>query len=136
VDKLRLEIVTPLRLLVGEEVDIVEAPGTAGEFGILPGHVPFLTTLEHGEIHYVVDGKDRFLATSGGFAEVVDNNVTMLLNTAEFGEDIDIERARRAKERAELALKGLTIEEAEYHILQTALIRAIMRISAASRSGQ
>jgi F-type H+-transporting ATPase subunit epsilon len=136
VEKLRLEIVTPLRLLVDEEVDIVEAPGTEGEFGVLPGHVPFLTTLEHGEIHYVTDGNNHYIATSGGFAEVVDNKVTMLCNTAEFGEDIDVARAQRAKEKAELALKGLTIDEAEYHVLQAALIRAIIRISTASRSGQ
>jgi F-type H+-transporting ATPase subunit epsilon len=136
VDKLHLEIVTPQKLLVDEEVEIVEAPGTAGEFGILPGHVPFLTTLEHGEIHYVANGKNQFLATSGGFAEVTDNKVTMLLNTAEFGEDIDVARAQRARERAESALRELTIDDAQYHVLQAALIRAIMRISTASRSGQ
>jgi F-type H+-transporting ATPase subunit epsilon len=134
-ERLYLEIVTPQRLLVGREVDIVEAPGTAGEFGILPGHVPFLTTLEHGEVRFTIEGKSRFLATSGGFAEVVDNKVTMLLDTAEFEEEIDVERAQRARERAEAALRNLSFEESEYQKLHTALMRAITRISTASRSG-
>ena len=114
---------------------MVEAPGTAGEFGILPGHVPFLTTLEHGEVRFMNEGKTRFLATSGGFAEVVDNKVTMLLDTAEFEEEIDVERAQRARERAEAALRSLSFEEGEYQKLHAALMRAITRISTASRSG-
>jgi F-type H+-transporting ATPase subunit epsilon len=135
VERLYLEIATPERLMVNEEVDMVEAPGTSGEFGILPGHVAFLTTLEHGEVRFTADGKTRFIATSGGFAEVNDNRVTMLLDTAEFGEEIDLARAQRAKEKAETALKGLTFEHEEYMAFQAALMRAITRISAASRSG-
>jgi F-type H+-transporting ATPase subunit epsilon len=136
VERLYLEIVTPERLMVGQEVDMVEAPGTAGEFGVLAGHVAFLTTLEHGEIRFMVDGAIRFVATSGGFAEVLDNKVTMLVDTAEFEEEIDIERARKARERAEAALKTLSFEQAEYMIFQTALMRAIARISTGSRAHQ
>ena len=112
---------------------MVEAPGTAGEFGVLPGHVAFLTTLGHGEIRYMIDGLTRFVATSGGFAEVLDNRVTMLVDTAEFEEEIDVERARRARERAEQALKALSFDAVEYHTLEAALVRAITRISTASR---
>lgn len=122
--------------MVGEEVDMVEAPGTSGEFGILPGHVTFLTTLDHGEVRFMVDGRTRFVATSGGFAEVVDNKVTLLLDTAEFGEEIDLARAQKAKERAETALRGLTFEHDEYMAFQAALTRAIIRISTASKSNQ
>jgi F-type H+-transporting ATPase subunit epsilon len=135
VDRLYLEVVTPDRLMVGQEVDMVEAPGTAGEFGVLPGHVAFLTTLEHGEIRFMVDGATRFVATSGGFAEVVDNKVTMLVDTAEFEEEIDLERANRARERAEAALKALSFDQAEYMNFQAALMRAITRISTGAKSG-
>ena len=76
------------------------------------------------------------MATSGGFAEVVDDKVTLLLDTAEFGEEIDLARAQRAKERAEAALKGLTFEHEEYQALEAALLRAITRISTASRNEQ
>lgn len=134
VERLYLEIATPERLMVGQEVDMVEAPGASGEFGVLPGHVTFLTTLDHGEIRFTVDGKTRFIATSGGFAEVLDNRVTLLLDTAEFGEEIDLTRAQQAKERAEIALRALSFEHGEYQAFQAALMRAITRISTAARS--
>jgi F-type H+-transporting ATPase subunit epsilon len=136
VERLYLEVITPERLMVGQEVDMVEAPGTAGEFGVLPGHAAFLTTLEPGEIRFTVDGATRFAATSGGFAEVLDNKVTMLVDTAEFGEEIDLDRAHRARERAEAALRVLSFDQAEYQSLHTALMRAITRISTGSRAGQ
>ena len=122
--------------MLEEEVDMIEAPGSLGEFGVLPGHVAFLTTLRHGEIRLLADGRTRFVATSGGFAEVVDNKVTLLLDTAEFGEEIDLARAQRAREKAESALKGLTFEHQEYQAFEAALLRAITRISTASRSEQ
>jgi len=136
VERLQLEVITPERVLVRQEVDIVEAPGTAGEFGVLPGHVAFLSTLDHGEIRFTVDNTTRFIATSGGFAEVLDNKVTFLLDTAEFGEEIDLARAQRAREKAETSLTGLSFEEAEYRALQAALMRAITRISTASKTGE
>ena len=131
-----MEIATPERVMLEAEVDMIEAPGSSGEFGVLPGHVAFLTTLRHGEIRLMGDGRTRFIATSGGFAEVVDDKVTLLLDTAEFGEEIDLARAQRAKERAEAALKGLTFEHGEYQALEAALLRAITRISTASRNEQ
>jgi F-type H+-transporting ATPase subunit epsilon len=133
VERLYLEIVTPEKLMVGQEVDMVEAPGTVGEFGVLPGHVAFLTTLRHGEIRFMTGGTTRFVATSGGFTEVLDNKVTVLVDTAEFEEEIDIERAHRARERAEAALRSLSSETTEYHSLHAALVRAITRISTGSK---
>ena len=133
-EKLYLEIITPERVMIRQDVDTVEAPGTAGEFGVLPGHVAFLSTLEHGEIRFIADGGTRFIATSGGFAEVLENRVTFLLDTAEFAEEVDVMRARSARERAEARLKGISFEQEEYHTFQAALMRAITRISVASKN--
>ncbi len=134
-EKLYLEIITPERVLIRQDVDMVEAPGTGGEFGVLPGHVAFLSTLEHGEIRLITDGGTRFIATSGGFAEVLENRVTFLLDTAEFAEEVDVTRAHSARERAEARLKEISFDEEEYHIFQAALMRAITRISVASKTG-
>jgi F-type H+-transporting ATPase subunit epsilon len=130
---LNLEIITPEKTLVKEKVDMVEAKGAYGEFGILPGHTQFLTTLEIGEIRYMKDGVTTYLSASGGFAEVVEDKVVMLLDTAEFAEDIDVERAKRAMERAESALKATPFDHTEYLIYEMALYRAIARISVASK---
>ena len=131
---MELRIITPERVMSHEEADLVEAPGTSGEFGVLPGHVAFLSTLEHGEVRFTRGGKTRFIATSGGFAEVRDDKVLLLLHTAEFAEEIDLARAQRAKERAETVLSGLSFEEEGYGELAAALLRALTRISTASRA--
>jgi F-type H+-transporting ATPase subunit epsilon len=135
VESLGLEIITPERVVVSEEVDMVEAMGALGEFGVLPGHIQFLTTLVIGEVRFMKGGSTRHLATSGGFAEVMENKVTLLVDTAEFAEEIDVARAKRAAERAETALKEVSQEEAEYRIHELALMRAIARVSAASKVG-
>jgi F-type H+-transporting ATPase subunit epsilon len=133
VGMLNLEIITPERLVVQEEVDMVEAKGELGEFGILPGHIKFLSAIDIGEIRYFKGDKAKHIATSGGFAEVVEDKVTILVETAELAEEIDIERAKRAKERAESVLKDLASDAAEYRLHELALLRAISRISAASQ---
>ncbi len=130
---LNLEIITPERLVLQEEVDMVEARGELGEFGVLPGHIKFLTTIDIGEIRYFKGDKPKRLATSGGFAEVVEDKVTILVETAELAEEIDVDRAKRAKERAESALKDLAADADEYRLHELALLRAIARISAASQ---
>jgi F-type H+-transporting ATPase subunit epsilon len=129
---LHLEVITPERVMVSEDVDMVEAPGAMGEFGVLPGHINFLTSIVPGEVRYMTGSETRHLATSGGFAEVVSDKVTFLLQTAEFAQEIDIERAKRAKERAESALKDLSSEDKEYKAIELALLRAVARISAAA----
>jgi len=131
---LSFEIITPEKTLVKEEVEMVEAKGAIGEFGILPGHTQFLTTLQIGEIRYMKEGKTMHLAGSGGFAEVVEDKVVFLLDTAEFAEHIDVERAKRAHERAEAAIKSISFDDAEYRIHELALLRAIARISVASKN--
>jgi F-type H+-transporting ATPase subunit epsilon len=131
---LHLEVITPERVMVSEDVDMVEAPGALGEFGVLPGHINFLTSIVPGEARYMTGNQTRHLATSGGFAEVVDDKVTFLLQTAEFAQEIDIERAKRARERAEAALKDLSLDDKDYKSLELALLRAVARISTASKS--
>jgi len=133
VDSLSFEIITPERVVISDTAEMVEARGSLGEFGVLPGHIRYLTTIEIGEIRYTKDGSVRYLATSGGFAEVFDDKVTLLVDTAEFAEEIDIDRAKRAKDRAEANLKETSEEDAEYRQYEFALMRAITRIGAAEK---
>src|ERR671910_3114825 len=97
-DKIRLKVVTPGRLLLDEEVDEVTAPGVKGEFGVLPNHISFLTLLEPGEMSYKQGAIKRFLAISGGYAEVLDNVMTVLAPAAAFWGEIDVNRGRGCKE--------------------------------------
>jgi len=104
-DRLELEIVTPAGVVVRENVDEVEAPGLQGYFGVLPGHRPFLSQLRAGQLRYR-NGKDNhYVAVHWGFAEVLPNKVTVLVETAEVAADIDLERAESAKRRAEERLQ-------------------------------
>jgi F-type H+-transporting ATPase subunit epsilon len=129
---LSLEIITPEQVLVKEEVDMVEATGVTGEFGVLPGHTEFLTILEIGEIRYMKDGKTTSLATGGGFGEIVNDKVTFLVDSGELAENIDLARAQVAFEEAEEILKTMTIDTAEYRRQELALLRAIARLKVAS----
>ncbi|GFM37072.1 F0F1 ATP synthase subunit epsilon [Desulfovibrio psychrotolerans] len=126
---LHLEIVTPDKVVLSETVDYVGAPGFEGEFGILPNHIPFLAALRIGTLHYKVGGKTSDVFVSGGFAEISDNKVSILAESAERVEDIDVERARKAKERAEMRL-AQERDRIDAARAQAALQRAIARINA------
>jgi F-type H+-transporting ATPase subunit epsilon len=102
---IELEIVTPGGVVVRESVDEVEAPGVEGHFGVLPGHRPFMSQLRAGELRYRTGKENHFVAVHWGFAEVLPNKVTVLVETAERAEDIDLKRAETAKRRAEERLK-------------------------------
>lgn len=102
---LELEIVTPAGVVVREDVDEVEAPGILGHFGVLPGHRPFMSQLRAGQLRYRTGKNDHFVAVHWGFAEVLPNKVTILVETAEVAGDIDLERAESAKNRAEQRLQ-------------------------------
>jgi F-type H+-transporting ATPase subunit epsilon len=106
-DTFKLEIVTPERLLVSEAVSEMEIPGKGGYLGILPGHAPLISELAVGEISYR-DSKSQIkrLAVAWGFVEVLPDKVTILAETAERAEDIDVDRARAARERAESVIKS------------------------------
>jgi len=133
VSQLDLEIITPERVLVKEQVDLLEARSELGEFGILPGHIQFLTTVDIGEVRFVKDGKTYYIAAGGGFAEVVNDKVLMLLESAEMADEIDVERAEVAREKAEAALKELSPDAPEYKIHEFALNKAITRINVAKK---
>ena len=130
---LQLEVVTPEATVVSEAVDIVMAPGYFGEFGALRNHIPFLAQLQPGEVKYRIGGQLEYLAVSGGYAEVLPTKVTILATTAEHAKDIDLERARAARERAEQRLKERQ-DEMDFLRAEAALQRAIARIRAAERA--
>ena len=130
-DRLSLEITTPTRLVVADTVDEVVAPGIEGYFGVLPGHAPFLTTLGVGIVTYRIGRDEHQLAVAGGFAEVRNDQVIILADTAERPEEIDRARADRARERAERRLSGRSNEEVDYARCQAALARALTRLSVA-----
>ncbi len=133
-DRLTLEIATPMRLAVAAAVDEVVAPGVQGYFGVLPGHAPFLTTLGTGEIMYRVGRDEHHLAVAGGFAEVRNDKVIVLADTAERPEEIDRDRAARARERAERRLSARSPEDVDFARASAALARALARLQVAGRS--
>ena len=128
-----LELATPMRLVVSEEVDEVVAPGVEGYFGVLPGHAPFLTTLGAGELTYRQGREEQSLAVSGGFAEVRNDKVIILADSAERPEEIDRERAERSRQRAEQRLAGRSQEEIDYARAAAALARSLARLQVAAR---
>jgi F-type H+-transporting ATPase subunit epsilon len=135
-DKIRLRLVTPSRLLLDEEVDEVTAPGVLGEFGVLPNHIAFLTLLAPGELSYKQGAKQTRLAIGGGYAELLNNVMTVLADAAEFANEIDIERARLAKEQAEKKINSLNPEEREFALCEAALKRALVRLQVASNEAR
>ena len=135
-DKIRLRIVTPTRLLLDEEVDEVTAPGVLGEFGVLPNHITFLTLLVPGEMSYKQGMTKHYLAISGGYAEVMNNVMTVLASAAEFASEIDTNRARQARDTAEKRMGELNYEDKEFNIAETALRWANARLEVASKEAR
>jgi len=134
-EKINLEVVTPKGAIVSEEVDIVTAPGFAGEFGVLANHAPFLSTIKVGTLHYKKDGNEMELMISGGFCEVSNNKITFLVESAERGHEIDVDRALQAKERAEKRLLQTREQLAKIDRTraEAALQRALARLKIAQR---
>ncbi len=126
--KLILSIVTPERLLVSEEVDQVNAPGSEGDLGILHDHAPILTNLRSGQLSYEQEGETIALVVSGGYLEVTDNRVTILAETGEFLNEIDRDRAERAQASAEELLSKADLSDEEFIATQKKLFRAIARL--------
>jgi F-type H+-transporting ATPase subunit epsilon len=136
---IQLEIVTPEESVIDEQVQIVISPGTLGDFGVLIGHTPFMTTLRTGAIGYTdSEGEERVVFVAGGFAEALPDKVTVLAETAERRRDIDIERATLAKERAEKRLETdkYSSENIDFHRAKAALERALLRIKIAETRGR
>jgi F-type H+-transporting ATPase subunit epsilon len=132
-DRLRLEVATPTRLVVSGEADEVVVPGVEGSFGVLPGHAPLLSLIGTGEVTYRTGREEHHLAVSGGFAEVGPDHVTVLAESAERPDEIDLGRARAARERAEQRLRPQAGEEVDVTRALTALARAQGRLQTAAR---
>lgn len=130
---LHLEVVTPEKVVVSQEVKIVVAPGSMGEFGILEGHIPFLSGLIPGELRYSTKTETQRFVVMAGFAEVSNNRVSVLVDAAENVKNIDLERARKARERAMQRL-ARAAEEVDFARAEAALKRAIARIKVAEKS--
>lgn len=129
---IRLEIVTPEKSVVSEDAQLVMAPGTLGEFGVLIGHTPFMSTLNMGAVHYKdIEGMERFVFVSGGFAEALPDKVTILAESAERRADIDLERAKSALSRARERLGREDDKDLDFERARVALERALYRIKLA-----
>ncbi len=130
-DKIRLKIASPYREVLDVEVDEVIAPGEEGQFGVLPGHTPFLATVSVGQLIYRQGNQMKYVAVSHGYAEVEYHQVIVLLDAAELSDEIDVDRAERARQRAEGRLAEISPEDKDYFEEMAALDRAMNRISVA-----
>jgi F-type H+-transporting ATPase subunit epsilon len=130
---INVSVVTPDGPVYDSDVEMISTRAKTGELGILPGHIPMVAPLEIGAIRLKKDGKTEFIAISGGFLEVRPNQVTVLAQSAEKASDIDIERAVRAKERAEQRMKEQHLEHMDFRRAELALQRAVNRLSVSER---
>jgi F-type H+-transporting ATPase subunit epsilon len=126
--KILLEVVTPHRMVFSEKVDEVTAPGLEGEFGVLPRHIPFITTLKIGAIMYRQGSVKRYMAVTRGYAEVLSDRVTILCESAQLADEIDIARAMAEKEQAEAQLRKMGIEDKDYWTVKGSLDKAITEV--------
>ena len=129
---MRLEIITAERRVYSDDVDLVIAPGLEGQLGILPHHAPLMSSLQPGELIIRKDGEETYLAVSGGFLEVLDNQVTVLADAAERSDEIDEERAQAAMERASEGMAGRGAE-IELEQVAIAMRRAQIRLNVVRR---
>ena len=127
-DEILLEVITPEGVVVKEKVEEVRAPGSLGEFGVLPGHDILLTTLNIGIIKYRQKNEFKYLSVNNGYAEVDADRFTALVKTAELPFQIDLERAKAARERAQQRLKDRGREDVDFARAEAALQRALARI--------
>jgi F-type H+-transporting ATPase subunit epsilon len=132
-EELLLEIVTPEKLAFSGTIDEVTCPGSEGEFGVLRGHASLLSAIKFGELSYLKDGKRTSYAVNTGYAEVTGSKVTVLVETAERADQIDVERAKKAKEAAEQKLAKYAKEDPEFERAKIALERAESRLKIAGQ---
>jgi F-type H+-transporting ATPase subunit epsilon len=131
--KLTLEIVSPDRALVTEQVDEVELPGSDGYFGVLPGHTELLASLQVGELWYRIGQEKHYLAVAFGFVEVLPDRVTVMARIAEKAQDIDVARAEAARKRAEERIARSTVDM-DFERARVALMKSLIRLQVASRA--
>jgi F-type H+-transporting ATPase subunit epsilon len=126
---IKVSVVTPDGPVYDSDVEMVITKAQSGELGILPGHIPMVAPLNIGAVRLKKDGKTEFVAVSGGFLEVRPDQVTILAQSAEVASEIDVERAVKAKERAEQRMKGQHVENMDFRRAELALQRAINRLA-------
>jgi F-type H+-transporting ATPase subunit epsilon len=130
---IKVSVVTPDGPVYDSDVEMVSTKAQSGELGILPGHIPMVAPLQIGAVRLKKDGKTEFIAVSGGFLEVRPDQVTILAQSAEKASDIDVERALRAKERAEQRMREQKLEHTDFRRAELALQRAINRLAVSER---
>jgi F-type H+-transporting ATPase subunit epsilon len=130
---LQLEIVTPERLVLSEEVDAVTCPGIEGELGVLPHHAPLVSTLGIGELRIRKGGQEEYFAIVGGFLQVRPDKVVVMAETADMASEIDLQKAEEARREAERALEEGFHEPADLARARAALQQALLRIQVAER---
>lgn len=134
-EKIELEIVTPQRLVLHQDVKSLEMPGKDGYLGILPGHAPLITELGVGVLTYRTNGEAHFLTVMQGYAEVLPDRVIVLAEISERAEEIDVERSRAEMQEAQAQLSRAGSPDVDWERATTTLERAIVRLQVASKSG-
>ena len=132
---IELQVVTPERLILRDQVDEVEIPGSEGYFGVLPGHTPLLASLAVGEMWYRKGQEKTYLSIAFGFAEVLPDRVTILARLAERADEIDVERAEAARKRAEEHLAQPQHSAENYELARISLLKSMSRLQVSSRIG-
>ena len=132
VPHLTIELVTPDRSIVHEQVDELQVPGVEGYLGVLPGHTPLLTALQVGELWFRQGAEKVFVSVAFGVAEILPDRVTILAQLAERAEDIDIARAEAARARARARLK-MTTTDIDFERARIALMKSLIRLQVASK---
>ena len=135
-DQLQLEVVTPERRLLSEQVNSVTVPGRGGELGILPGHAPLISELQTGVLSYTEDGTTFQLHVSGGFVEVNDDHVSVLAEIAERPEEIDAALARSSRDQLEKQMTSWSGSEEDFEKARTEFERSTVRLQLATSSSQ
>jgi F-type H+-transporting ATPase subunit epsilon len=132
---IELQVVTPERHVLSEDVRSVEMPGKDGYIGILPGHAPLLTEMGVGILTYRTGSESRSLTVLGGYAEVLPSRVIVLADASERTEEIDTSRAQAALDRAKANMPGANATEADWEVANAAIARATVRLEAAAKGG-
>lgn len=133
--EIELQVVTPQRHVLQETVHYIEMPGKDGYLGVLPGHAPLLTELGIGVLTYQKDGQSHFLTIAHGYSEVLPDRVIVLAEISEKAEEIDVDRTRAARDRAQSQLSKTPAGDPEWQTISFALERALVRLQAASKAG-
>ncbi len=128
--KIQLDVVTPEKLVYSEQVDLIEGPAIDGLIGILPDHAPLVTAMQIGVVRVVKDGEETQIAISDGFMEVQPDQINLVVRTAELPEEIDIDRAQAARDRAEEKLEK-DHDNVDFAKAEAAYDRALARLKAA-----